>query len=46
VGELRVWIGDTMSQKTPLFAAESVGVGPLHSRALDAVEELLVGWLR
>ena len=46
VGTLRVWIGDTLSQETPLFAAESVGVGTLHQRALDAVKELLVGWLR
>lgn len=46
IGTLKVWIGDTMSQETPLFAAESVGTGALHQRALDAVEELLVGWLR
>jgi D-alanyl-D-alanine carboxypeptidase (penicillin-binding protein 5/6) len=46
VGTLRVWIGDTLSQETPLFAAESVGVGSLHQRAWDAVGELAVGWLR
>lgn len=46
VGTLRVWIGETLSQETPLFAAESVGVGSLHQRAWDAVGELLVGWLR
>ncbi len=46
VGTLRVWIGDTLSQETPLFAAESVSVGSLHQRAWDAVGELLVGWLR
>lgn len=46
IGALRVWIGDTMSQETPLYAAESVGVGKLHQRALDAVEELAIGWLR
>ncbi len=46
VGTLRVWIGDTLSQETPLFAAESVEVGSLHQRAWDAVGELLVGWLR
>jgi D-alanyl-D-alanine carboxypeptidase (penicillin-binding protein 5/6) len=46
VGALRVWIGDTLSQETPLFAAESVGVGSLPQRALDAVKELAVGWLR
>jgi len=46
VGELRVWIGDTLSQQTPLFAAEKVAVGTLPQRALDAAKELAVGWLR
>ena len=46
VGSLRVWIGDMMSQETPLFAAESVDTGQLHQRALDAVGELLIGWMR
>ncbi|MBZ9896630.1 D-alanyl-D-alanine carboxypeptidase [Mesorhizobium sp. BR1-1-6] len=46
VGVLRVWIGDTLSQETPLFAAESIGIGTLPQRALDAVKELAVGWLR
>lgn len=46
VGALRVWIGDTLSQETPLFAAESVAVGSLPQRALDAAKELAIGWLR
>ncbi len=46
IGALRVWIGDTLSQETPLFAAESVAVGTLPQRALDAIKELAVGWLR
>lgn len=46
VATLRVWIGDTLSQETPLYAAESIGSGQIHQRALDAVQELLVGWLR
>lgn len=46
VGSLKVWIGSSLSQETPLYAAETVGVGPLHRRALDAIGELLVGWLR
>ena len=46
VGALKVWIGDMMSQETPLYAAVSVGQGKIHQRALDAVKELLVGWLR
>jgi len=46
IGSLKVWIGDTLSQETPLYAAESVGVGKLHQRFFDAVEELAIGWLR
>jgi len=46
IGALRVWIGDTMSQETPLYAAEPVGTGTLSQRALDAIEELAIGWLR
>ncbi|MCR4268908.1 D-alanyl-D-alanine carboxypeptidase [Nitratireductor sp. ZSWI3] len=46
IGTLEVWVGDTLSQQTPLYAAEDVGVGRLSHRALDAVGELLTGWLR
>jgi D-alanyl-D-alanine carboxypeptidase (penicillin-binding protein 5/6) len=46
VGELKIWIGDALRQETPLYAAESVGLGSLHRRAWDAVGELLIGWLR
>jgi serine-type D-Ala-D-Ala carboxypeptidase (penicillin-binding protein 5/6) len=46
IGALRIWIGDTLSQETPLYAAEDVPTGQIHQRALDAVQELLVGWLR
>jgi D-alanyl-D-alanine carboxypeptidase (penicillin-binding protein 5/6) len=45
VASLRVWDGDRVVQETPLYAAQAVGVGPLHSRALDALGELLFGWL-
>ncbi len=46
IGVLRVWVGKTLTQETKLYAAEDIGVGKLHQRALDAVEELLIGWLR
>ncbi|GAA4113682.1 D-alanyl-D-alanine carboxypeptidase [Aminobacter sp. DSM 101952] len=46
IGALKVWIGDTLSQETPLYAAESIEVGSLQSRAFDAVKELAIGWLR
>jgi D-alanyl-D-alanine carboxypeptidase (penicillin-binding protein 5/6) len=46
VGALKVWIGDMLSQETPLYTAESVGLGALHQRAFDAIGELLIGWMR
>lgn len=46
VGSLKVWVGDTLTQETPLYTAEAVGVGKLHQRAFDAVGELMTGWLR
>lgn len=46
IGRLRIWLGDTISQETPVYAAETVGKGELHQRAMDAVGELLIGWLR
>jgi D-alanyl-D-alanine carboxypeptidase (penicillin-binding protein 5/6) len=45
VGALKIWNGDRLIQETPLYTAEAVGRGPLHSRALDALGELLFGWL-
>ena len=45
VGVLKVWQGDRLIQETPLFTAESVGEGELHQRAIDALQELLLGWL-
>jgi D-alanyl-D-alanine carboxypeptidase (penicillin-binding protein 5/6) len=46
IGTLRIWVGETLSMETPVYAAEDIGVGPLHRRALDAIKELLVGWIR
>ncbi|BCH24975.1 D-alanyl-D-alanine carboxypeptidase family protein [Mesorhizobium sp. L-8-3] len=46
VGSLKVWIGDSLSQETPLYTAEAVGLGSLHRRALDAIAELAIGWIR
>ncbi|MCO6050611.1 D-alanyl-D-alanine carboxypeptidase [Mesorhizobium sp. RP14(2022)] len=45
IGKLRVWLGDTLSQETPLFAAESIGTGTLQQRAMDAAGELMLGWV-
>ena len=43
IAVLKVWIGDTLSQETPLYAAKSVERGTLVQRAKDAAKELLLG---
>lgn len=45
VGAFKVWDGERLIQETPLFTAAAVAEGPLHGRALDALGELLLGWL-
>lgn len=45
VGVLRVWDGERLIQETPLYTAGSVERGALHARAVDALGELLFGWL-
>lgn len=44
VGELRIWVGDTLSRTAPLYAAKSVEEGPLHRQAWDAFKEMLLFW--
>ncbi|MEM9332842.1 MAG: D-alanyl-D-alanine carboxypeptidase family protein [Pseudomonadota bacterium] len=45
IATLRVWIGDELSQETDLYAAETVEKGGIQRQAIDAVKELLFGWL-
>jgi len=45
VATLKVWIGDRLSQETPLYAAETVEKGSLRRQAVDAAKELLFGWI-
>jgi D-alanyl-D-alanine carboxypeptidase (penicillin-binding protein 5/6) len=45
VGTLRIWSGDRLIQETPLYTAAAVERGSLHSRAMDALGELLFGWV-
>lgn len=45
IGALKVWTGDKLVQETPLYAAEDVSVGTLSQRALDGLQELLLGWI-
>ena len=45
IATLKVWIGDTLSQETPLYAVETVERGGLKRRAVDALKELALGWI-
>ena len=45
VGSFQVLQGERVIQETPLYTAEAVEKGSLHQRALDAVGELLFGWI-
>lgn len=46
VARLVVTRGDIRTLDVPLYAAETVRAGPLHSRALDALFEATTGWVR
>lgn len=45
VATLKVWIGEALSQETPLYAAENVEQGGLQRRSVDALKELVIGWI-
>ncbi|MEQ8307734.1 MAG: D-alanyl-D-alanine carboxypeptidase family protein [Hoeflea sp.] len=44
VAVLKVYIGDLLSQETPLYVESAVSKGPLHTQALDALIELAQFW--
>jgi D-alanyl-D-alanine carboxypeptidase (penicillin-binding protein 5/6) len=46
VGRLEVLRDASVIQQTPLYTADDVPVGKLHQRALDAVAEVVGGWIR
>ena len=43
VGVLKVTSGE-MTMEVPVFTAADVGVGPIETRAIDGLRELLLGW--
>ena len=45
VGALKIFQDERLIQETPLYTAETIGKGELHERAIDALGELLLGWL-
>jgi serine-type D-Ala-D-Ala carboxypeptidase (penicillin-binding protein 5/6) len=46
IGTLKIYVGETLMQETPVVALEDVAVGSLKDRALGALSELATGWLR
>ncbi|EFL90261.1 D-alanyl-D-alanine carboxypeptidase family protein [Ahrensia sp. R2A130] len=46
IGKLQVSVDGEVTQETPLYAAEDVGTGTITQRAVDAVQELLIGLVR
>jgi D-alanyl-D-alanine carboxypeptidase (penicillin-binding protein 5/6) len=46
IGTLKVWRGENVALEVPLQASESIGTGSIHSRALDAAQELVVNLFR
>ena len=44
IGMLRITMCDQLLKESPVFAAESIGTGSLPQRAVDGLEELLLGW--
>ncbi len=46
IGVVRVWRGGNIAMETPVYAAESVGVGSTMRRAIDGASELVIGVFR
>lgn len=44
VGTIKVTTSDGMTMQAPVYTAADVGVGGLQRRAIDGLEELLLGW--
>ncbi|MCX5514799.1 D-alanyl-D-alanine carboxypeptidase [Kaistia algarum] len=45
VGVVRVWIGDDVAVEKPVYTTQTVAEGSMTQRAIDAVSQLLIGWL-
>lgn len=45
IGDIEIFVGDNLAQRSPLYASTDVPVGSLSRRAMDGLEELLLGWL-
>ena len=45
VGTVRVWIDDDLAVEKPVYTKVDIGAGSMTQRAVDAVSQLLIGWL-
>ncbi|MFK7901615.1 MAG: D-alanyl-D-alanine carboxypeptidase family protein, partial [Nitratireductor sp.] len=45
IATLKIWLGDVLTQETPLYALEDVNQGGLKRRSIDAIQELLTSWI-
>ena len=45
VATLKVWIGEDLSQETPLYAMQAADKGGIVEQATDALTELLTSWI-
>jgi D-alanyl-D-alanine carboxypeptidase (penicillin-binding protein 5/6) len=46
IGVVRVWRGGNIAMETPVYAADSIGVGSTMRRAIDGASELVIGMFR
>jgi D-alanyl-D-alanine carboxypeptidase (penicillin-binding protein 5/6) len=44
IGIIRITAGEGLSKEAPLYAADDIAVGSMSQRALDAVQEIVLGW--
>jgi serine-type D-Ala-D-Ala carboxypeptidase (penicillin-binding protein 5/6) len=43
---VKVWRGANIAMETPVYAAESIGLGSTMRRAIDGASELVIGMFR
>jgi len=46
IGVVRVWRNGNIAVESPIFAAESIGMGSTVRRAIDGASELVIGVFR
>ena len=44
IGTLQISLDGEVLHETPVYAATDVGIGNLRQRAMDGLQELILGW--